>query len=72
MGADVLCQPPSDAALWTVQRWLTWENVPEQQACSTPYSVRIEGVRGSNPLSSTQNRRSEACIDVFVITAKIA
>ena len=31
----------------------------EQRSCQPERLVRIEGVRGSNPLSSTQNRRSE-------------
>jgi hypothetical protein len=33
---------------------LTCKNVPRQQLCQVARSVRIEGVRGSNPLSSTE------------------
>jgi hypothetical protein len=53
MGAEGFCQPRSGAVTGTDRRWLTWENVPEQQAANLACSVRIEGVRGSNPLSST-------------------
>jgi len=42
MGAAGLRQVPSGAACGTGPRWLTSENVPEQQAKDPPYSVRIE------------------------------
>jgi hypothetical protein len=59
MGAAGLRQAPSGPVCGTDRRWLTWENVPEQRVGQPPDSVRIEGVRGSNPLSSTQTSRSE-------------
>ena len=54
MGAAGGCQVRSEAV--TVPGWipLTCGNVQQQRSCRVVRSVRIEGVRGSNPLSSTQ------------------
>jgi hypothetical protein len=72
MGAAGLCQVPSGAVCGTFRRWLTWENWAEQQSGRAPYSVRIEGSGVQIPSALRKNRRSEACIDVSVITAKSA
>ena len=53
-------QRGSDGVRVAVATHLTCGNVVEQGFCSPALSVRIEGVRGSNPLSSTRNCRSRA------------
>ena len=57
MGAAGGCQVRSEAV--TVPGWipLTCGNVQQQRSCRVVRSVRIEGVRGSNPLSSTQKEQ---------------
>ena len=54
MGAAGRCQTRAEAV--TVHSWmpLTCGNVAYQRLCRGVRSVRIEGVRGSNPLSSTE------------------
>jgi hypothetical protein len=54
MGAAGRCQVRLETV--TVSGWirLTCRNVRQQRLCGVVRSVRIEGVRGSNPLSSTQ------------------
>jgi hypothetical protein len=54
MGAARLGQAASDTVIVTVRRSLTWANTVTRPVRPTAHSVRIEGVRGSNPLSSTQ------------------
>jgi len=52
--AAVSCgQRGSDGVSVDVATHLTCGNVVDQGFCSLVLSVRIEGVRGSNPLSST-------------------
>ena len=47
-------QRGSDGVSVDVATHLTCGKVVDQGFCSLVHSVRIEGVRGSNPLSSTQ------------------
>jgi hypothetical protein len=54
MGAGRLGQAASDAVIVTVRRPLNWANAATWPAYWMAHCVRIEGVRGSNPLSSTQ------------------
>ena len=65
MGAAGDCQLRSEAV--TVPDWkpLTCGNVAQQRVCQVGRSVRIEGVRGSNPLSSTLGYRQNCrcCTD---------
>ncbi len=65
-GAEGLRQAPSRAVCVTDRRWLTWENVPDQHVGQPPDSVRIEGVRGSNPLSSTQRYSHFTSVHVHI------
>jgi hypothetical protein len=54
MGVVGRCQLRSEAA--TLPNWKppTCVNVVHQRVCRGVRSIRIEGVRGSNPLSSTE------------------
>jgi len=53
--AAVSCgQTRSDAVIVAASKALTCSNARKQRPCWPEHSVRIEGVRGSNPLSSTQ------------------
>jgi hypothetical protein len=54
MGAAGRCQARPDAVTVPSSMPLTCGNVVQQQVRRTARSVRIEGVRGSNPLSSTE------------------
>jgi hypothetical protein len=54
MGAARLVQTTSDAVIVTVRRSLTWAEAVTLAVWPVAHRVRIEGVRGSNPLSSTQ------------------
>ena len=51
-------QAASDAVIVTIRTPLTWANAVTWPVWTMERLVRIEGVRGSNPLSSTQTRRS--------------
>ena len=53
MGAGGRAQVRRNAVAIAVRRYATWPNASQQGCCATVRSVRIEGVRGSNPLSST-------------------
>jgi hypothetical protein len=48
-------QTRSNAVILTGSIAMTCGNVLEQRSCQPERLVRIEGVRGSNPLSSTKN-----------------
>jgi hypothetical protein len=68
----MLSQTTSDAVIVSLCRSLSWANTVTWPVRLTARLVRIEGVRGSNPLSSTQTRRSAlwrtvllACADPF-------
>ena len=54
MGVAIPRQTIRDVVILTAHRSLIWVNVPNRCVRRAMYSVRIEGVRGSNPLSSTQ------------------
>jgi hypothetical protein len=54
MGAAGRCQVRSEGVTVPGSMPLTCRNVVQQQVCGVVRSVRIEGVRGSNPLSSTE------------------
>jgi hypothetical protein len=54
MGAAGRCEVRSEAVTVPGLESLTCRNVLQQRLCRVARSVRIEGVRGSNPLSSTQ------------------
>jgi hypothetical protein len=56
MGAANRAQVRPSTAIIPLARLLTCQNVGYQAPCALVCSVRIEGVRGSNPLSSTQVR----------------
>jgi hypothetical protein len=58
MGAARLGQATSDAVSVTLRRSLTCADTVTWPVWPVEHCVRIEGVRGSNPLSSTQTRRS--------------
>jgi len=58
MGAEWERQERSNAVSYALATPLTWAYVPHQSPIWRMDLVRIEGVRGSNPLSSTS--RSEA------------
>jgi hypothetical protein len=59
MGAADRVQVRSGAVIVSLGRPLNCTDVSQQAGCPLMRAVRIEGVRGSNPLSSTQHRRSE-------------
>ena len=54
MGAGRLGQAASDAVIVTVRRSLTCADAVTWPVWPAEHCIRIEGVRGSNPLSSTQ------------------
>src|SRR5215469_5694500 len=54
MGAARLGQAASDAVIVTARRSLTWAKAVTLAVWPVEHCVRIEGVRGSNPLSSTE------------------
>jgi hypothetical protein len=54
----MLGQTASNEVIVSLRRPLTWADTATWPFGLTAHSVRIEGVRGSNPLSSTQTRRS--------------
>jgi hypothetical protein len=53
MGAGRLGQAASDAVIVTVRRPLTRADAVTWPVWPVEHCIRIEGVRGSNPLSST-------------------
>jgi len=58
MGVARLGQAASDTVIVTARRPLTCADAITLLVWPLEHRVRIEGVRGSNPLSSTQTRRS--------------
>jgi hypothetical protein len=58
MGAARLGQVASDAVIVSLRRPLTCAKAVTWPVWPVEHCVRIEGVRGSNPLSSTQTLRS--------------
>ena len=60
MGAARLGQATSDAVSMTISRSLTWADAVTWPVCPVEHCVRIEGVGGSNPLSSTRKCSSKA------------
>ena len=54
MGAGRLGQAASDAVIVTVRRPLTCADAVTWPVWPVEHCIRIEGVRGSNPLSSTK------------------
>ena len=63
MGVAVGRHVRSDAVIVTTSRSLTCVNVAELRLHRVERSVRIEGVRGSNPLSSTKSLQVRAMFD---------
>ena len=59
MGAARLGQAASDAVIVTLRRSPTCARTVTRVLWPLEHCVRIEGVRGSNPLSSTRNSRSK-------------
>ena len=70
MGAAGRCQLRSEAV--TVPGWkpLTCGNVLQQRLCTIACSVRIEGVRGSNPLSSTRVLAGQVACSIFWLSVR--
>ena len=60
MGAARLGQAASDAVIVTLCRSLTCAKTVTRALWPLEHCVRIEGVRGSNPLSSTQKPQVSA------------
>jgi hypothetical protein len=65
MGAARLGQAASDAVIVAVHRPLTCADAVTWPVCALARCVRIEGVRGSNPLSSTSRADFELRIGPF-------
>ena len=59
-------QTRSDAVIVALLNALTCNNVIKQRLCRLERSVRIEGVRGSNPLSSTQRSSHFTSVHVHI------
>ena len=62
MGAADRCEMRSDGVTVRGRTPLTCGYVVLQRVCRSARSVRIEGVRGSNPLSSTEKLQVSAPI----------
>jgi hypothetical protein len=67
LGAGRLGQAASDAVIVTVRRPLTCADAVTWPVWPVEHSIRIEGVRGSNPLSSTQNMQVGGVLDSRLI-----
>jgi hypothetical protein len=73
MGAGRLGQAASDAVIVTVRRSLTCADAVTWPVWPAEHCIRIEGVRGSNPLSSTSKADFEHGIGLFGLrTATLA
>ena len=64
-GSGRFGQAPSNAVIVTVPRSLTWTDAVIRPVGQVEHRIRIEGVRGSNPLSSTSKADSEHRIGPF-------
>jgi hypothetical protein len=69
MGAANLAQVRSSEVTMPPSRWLTCLDVGQQALCPPVCSVRIEGVRGSNPLSSTEKLQVRGSPTALILPA---
>jgi hypothetical protein len=67
MGAANLAQVSLSEVIMPPPRRLTCPDVDQQAPCPTVCSVRIEGVRGSNPLSSTEKWQVSGSLTALIL-----